>query len=140
MSKLRFLKKKNKRRHVEIPTVSLTPLIDTALTLLVIFMITAPIVQNGIKVDLPFGKSKEVGTQQELVITLQNNQKMFFNSYPITKDNLVDTIKKAMGNNEDVPIYVKADKAVAYGEVIEIVDQLKFAGVKFVAMSTRPTT
>jgi biopolymer transport protein ExbD len=103
-------------------------------------MITAPIVHNGIKVDLPFGKSKEVGTQQELVITLQKNQKMFFNSYPITKDNLEDTVKKAMGNNEDIPIYVKADKTVAYGDVIEIVDQLKFAGVKFVAMSTRPTT
>lgn len=139
MSKYRLLKKKRKRKYIEIPALSLNPLIDTALTLLVIFMITAPIVHNGIKVDLPFGKSKEVGTQQELVITLQKNKKIFFNSYPITKNNLVDTAKKAIGNNKNTPIYVKADKTVAYGDVIEIVDQLKFAGVKFVAMSTRPT-
>lgn len=140
MSRIRFSKNKNRKRHIEIPVLSLTPLIDTALTLLVIFMITAPIVQNGIKVDLPQGNSKEVGSQQELVVTLQKNEKLFFNSYPITKENLVESVKKAMQQQEDTPVYVKADETVAYGKVIEIVDQLKFAGVKFVAMSTRPTS
>lgn len=136
----RFLKKKKKNRRIEMPPISLNPLIDTALTLLVIFMITAPIVQNGIKVDLPFGKSKEVGKQQELVVTLRKDNKLFFNSYPITKEALVDSVKKALIQKEDIPVYIKADETVAYGKVIEIVDQLKFAGVKFVAMSTRPTS
>ena len=136
----RFLKKKKKNRRIEMPPISLNPLIDTALTLLVIFMITAPIVQNGIKVDLPFGKSKEVGKQQELVVTLRKDNKHFFNSYPITKEALVDSVKKALIQKEDIPVYIKADETVAYGKVIEIVDQLKFAGVKFVAMSTRPTS
>lgn len=122
------------------PVLSLNPLIDTALTLLVIFMITAPIVQNGIKVDLPFGQSKEVGSQQELVVTLRKDNKLFFNSYPITKESLVDSVKKALIQKENIPVYVKADETVAYGKVIEVVDQLKFAGVKFVAMSTRPTS
>ncbi|MBD3272861.1 hypothetical protein GF385_00730 [Candidatus Dependentiae bacterium] len=140
MSKIRSLKKKKRKRRIEMPNVSLTPLIDTALTLLVIFMITAPIVHNGIKVDLPFGKSKEVGSQQELVVTLRKDEKLFFNSYPITKENLVDSVKKAVAQKEDIPVYVKADESVSYGKVIEIVDQLKFAGVKFVAMSTRPST
>ncbi len=135
----RFLKKKKRGRRIEMPTISLNPLIDTALTLLVIFMITAPIVQNGIKVDLPFGKSKEVGSQQELVVTLRKDNKLFFNSYPITKEGLVDSVKKALVQKDDIPVYVKADETVSYGKVIEIVDQLKFAGVKFVAMSTRPT-
>ena len=136
----RFLKKKKRGRRIEMPAISLNPLIDTALTLLVIFMITAPIVQNGIKVDLPFGKSKEVGNQQELVVTLRKDNSLFFNSYPITKDGLVNTIKKALVQKEDTPVYVKADGSVAYEKVIEVVDQLKFAGVKFVAMSTRPTS
>ena len=136
----RFLKKKKRSKRIEMPAISLNPLIDTALTLLVIFMITAPIVQNGIKVDLPFGKSKEVGKQQELVVTLRKDNKLFFNSYPITKEGLVDSVKKALIQKEDIPVYVKADETVSYGKVIEIVDQLKFAGVKFVAMSTRPTS
>lgn len=134
----RFKKSKREiRNNIRMPEISMTPLIDTALTLLVIFMITAPIVQNGIKVDLPFGKSKEVGAQQELVVTLRKDEKMFFNSYPVTKETLVNSVRKSVIQREDIPVYVKADKSVPYGKVIEIVDQLKFAGVHLVAMSTR---
>lgn len=129
--------KKRRARKFVLPEVSLTPLIDTALTLLVIFMITAPMVQNGIKVDLPQGSSKEVGAQQELVVTLNKEGKLFFNSYPIERSVLVDTIKKALRGRQSAPVYVRADEVVAYGKVIEVVDELKVAGVKYVAMSTR---
>lgn len=135
MSKKKISKRRDKR--FKMPEVSLTPLIDISLTLLIIFMITAPMVQNGIKVDLPQGNSKEIGKQQELVVTMSKEEKLYFNSYPITKDNLVDTIQKAMNQNEDMPVYVRADETVSYGKVIEIVDKLKMAGVKFVAMSTK---
>jgi biopolymer transport protein TolR len=119
------------------PEVSLTPLIDVALTLLIIFMITAPMVQNGIKIDLPQGNSKEVGTQQELVVSMRKDGKMFFNSYPITKETLVSSIQKALAQQENIPVYVRADESISYGKVIEVVDELKMAGVKYVAMSTR---
>jgi len=119
------------------PEISLTPLIDTALTLLVIFMITTPMMQNGIKVDLPQGDSKEVGTQQELVVTLNKEGKLFFNSYPIESSSLVVAVQKAMGARNDMPVYVRADETVSYGKVIQVVDELKLAGVKYVAMSTR---
>jgi biopolymer transport protein ExbD len=119
------------------PQVTLTPLIDTALTLLVIFMITAPMIQNGIKIDLPQGNSKEVGTQQDLVVTLDKEERLFFNSYPINRRMLVETVKKAMGVREDLPVYIRADEKVSYGKVIEVVDELKLAGVQYVAMSTR---
>ena len=121
------------------PEITLTPLIDTALTLLTIFLIAAPMVQNGIKVDLPQGQSKEVGNQQEFVVTISKEEKLFFNSYPINKDELVSSVQKALVQREDMPIYVRADETVPYGKVIEIVDKLKIAGVKYVAMSTRPT-
>lgn len=129
-------KKKRHRRFV-MPEISLTPLIDTALTLLVIFMITTPMMQNGIKVDLPQGDSKEVGTQQELVVTLNKEGKLFFNSYPVERSTLVVAVQKAMGARNDVPVYVRADETVSYGRVIQVVDELKLAGVKYVAMSTR---
>lgn len=132
-----FKKNKKRTRRFAMPEISLTPLIDTALTLLVIFMITAPMVQNGIKIDLPHGNSKEIGNQQELVVTMNKDEKLFFNSYPIKRSNLVESIKKAIAQHEDLPVYIRADESVAYGKVIEIVDELKIAGVKYVAMSTR---
>ncbi|MCK4517945.1 biopolymer transporter ExbD [Candidatus Babeliales bacterium] len=134
-----MMKRDKKRRHrrLVMPEISLTPLIDTALTLLVIFMITTPMMQNGIKVDLPQGESKEVGTQQELVVTLNKESKLFFNSYPVERSTLVAAVQKAMGARNDVPVYVRADETVSYGRVIQVVDELKLAGVKYVAMSTR---
>jgi len=129
--------KKKRTRRFNMPEVSLTPLIDTALTLLIIFIITAPMVQNGIKVDLPQGNSKEVGTQQEMVVTMRRDGKIFFNSYPITKNNLVESVQKALVQKNNMPVYVRADESLEYGKVIEIVDELKMAGVKYVAMSTR---
>ncbi|MBY0352896.1 biopolymer transporter ExbD [Candidatus Babeliales bacterium] len=132
--------KKPKRRHLTLPEISLTPLIDTALTLLIIFIVTAPMVQNGIKVNLPQGKSKEAGNQQELVVTLNKKNELYFNSYPVKKEELVTTVQKALEGKDDTPIYVRADQTVSYGNVIEIVDNLKQAGVKYVAMSTQPST
>jgi biopolymer transport protein TolR len=136
VSKKKSIHKKRARRF-EMPQVSLTPLIDVALTLLIIFMITAPMVQNGIKIDLPQGNSKEVGAQQELVVSMRRDGKMFFNSYPITKDTLVSSVQKALAQQENMPVYVRADESISYGKVIEVVDELKMAGVKYVAMSTR---
>jgi len=132
-----FPKKKSRSRRIATSEITLTPLIDVALTLLVIFMITAPMVQNGIKVDLPQGNSKEVGSQQELVVTMSKDEKLFFNSYPIERKELVQSVQKALSQRDDIPVYVRADESLSYGRVIEIVDELKQAGVKYVAMSTR---
>jgi biopolymer transport protein TolR len=129
--------KKRRGRHLAMPEISLTPLIDTALTLLVIFMITAPMVQNGINVTLPQGNTKEVGKQQEMVVTVNKDEKLFFNSYPLMRRELVNTIKGALNGNDEIPIYVRADETLSYGKVIGIVDELKEAGVRYVAMSTR---
>jgi biopolymer transport protein TolR len=132
---LRTRRRRGKR--FPMPEITLTPLIDTFATLLIIFMVATPMVQNAIRVDLPQGKTKEVGSQQELVVTLNKDKELYFNSYPIERSELITTVQKAMGQKEDVPVYVQADEVVTYGKVIEIVDELKQAGVKYVAMSTR---
>ncbi len=131
-------KRRSSVRVRTMPEIVLTPLIDTALTLLVIFIVTAPMVQNGIKVDLPQGKSKEVGNTQELVLTIGKDGKIYFNSYPIDKNQVVSIIQKELTDKSDTPVYVRADETVPYGKVIEVVDELKHAGVTYVAMSTRP--
>jgi len=124
-------------RKYNTPEIILTPMIDTFATLLIMFMVTAPMVQNSIKVDLPFGKSREAATSQEMIVTLSKDGKIYFNNYPIEKKSLVSSVQKAISQKENVPIFVKADKSIAYGKVIEIVDQLKEAGVHYVAMSTQ---
>ncbi len=124
--------------RLKAPEISLTPLIDTALTLLVIFIVTAPMVQNGIRVDLPQGKSKEIGNEQELVVTIDKKNILYFNSYPVKDKDFIPTVLAAVENKPETPVYIKADAVVPYGKVINVVDELKMAGVKFVAMSTRP--
>lgn len=132
--------KRSRTNRLTMGEVSLVPLIDTFATLLVIFMVTAPMVQNSIKVDLPQGKSREVGATQEFVVTVGKDGRLFFNSYPVERKKLIGVVQKALGSKEDIPVFVRADQVVSYGKVIEVVDDLKQAGVKYVAMSTRPTS
>lgn len=130
--------KRSRMNRLTMGEISLVPLIDAFATLLVIFMVTAPMVQNSIKVDLPHGKSREVGATQELVVTVSKDGKLFFNSYPVERSKLVSVVKKALDQKLETPVFVRADQVVSYGKVIEVVDELKQAGVKYVAMSTRP--
>lgn len=131
--------KRSRTNRLTMGEVSLVPLIDAFATLLVIFMVTAPMVQNSIKVDLPKGKSREVSTAQELVVSINKEGKLFFNNFPVTRRNFVSEVKKALVHSEDTPVFVRADQTVSYGKVIEVVDELKQANVKYVAMSTQPT-
>ena len=108
------MRKRRARRsamhRTELPEISLTPLIDTALTLLIIFMITTPMINNSIKIDLPQGKSQEVQgqQQQELVVSLAKDGTMFFNNIPVTIDNLAETIRHHL-------VQTRRDNRVAYG-------------------------
>jgi biopolymer transport protein TolR len=119
--------------------VPLTPLIDTALTLLIIFMVTTPMMQNAIKVTLPEGKAKEdAGAKQDLIVYIDQQKKMFFNGLPVNNESLVSTVKRNVGSNKECTVFVKADKQVPYGYVIQVVDQLKVAGgVRYVALATQ---
>lgn len=129
--------RRNKIKRFGMPEITLTPLIDTFAILLIVFIIAAPMVQHAIRVDLPHGASKEIGGQQDLVITMSKDHKLFFNSYQIDQKHLVAAVKKALGKHEEIPVYIQADKDIPYGHVIEIVDELKLAGVKYVAMATQ---
>ena len=133
-------RKQSRISRLAAPEIMLTPLIDTFCVLLIIFIVAAPMAQNNIRVDLPFGKTKENGTSQELVVTLCKDLTVFFNGYPVKRAILAETIKNSMtGRSDDTPVFIRADEKVAYGKVIEVVDELKQAGIRFVAMSTRPS-
>ena len=130
------IRRRNTRR-AHMPEISLTPMIDTFCVLLVIFMIAAPMVQHAIKVDLPQGKAREGDKEQEFVVTLSKDKRLYFNNFPIERKELASTVQHALGTNVEQPVYVRADENVSYGNVIQVVDELKTAGVHYVAMATR---
>jgi biopolymer transport protein ExbD len=129
-----------RRAKKTVAEISLTPLIDTALTLLIIFMVTAPIMNNSIRVTLPKGQTREdEGAKQELIVTIDKQGKLFFNGTPIaTVSMLIEHIKKQIAHDVDKTVFVQADETVFYGKVLELVDNIKvIGGISYVALATR---
>ena len=120
--------------------ISLTPLIDTALTLLIIFMITTPMIQNAVRITLPKGQAKEDGNaQQEYIVYVDSKGTLYFNKEKVADTStLLKRIDAVVKQHKDRTIFVKADQQVSYGTVIELVDKIKVvSGVKYVALATQ---
>lgn len=135
------IRRRQSRRQNHINDIPLTPLIDTALTLLVIFMIATPIMQNSIKIALPYGQNKEntKAEQNEITIYIDSNEELYLDNVKVNKTELIDNIKKLVSADQEKTVYIKADRAgVKYGTVIELVDDIKIInGVKYVALATQ---
>jgi biopolymer transport protein ExbD len=122
------------------PEVSLTPLIDTALTLLVIFMITAPMLNNVIKVELPSSHVDEMDSKvtQETIVYIDKHQKLHLNGAQLSLQAIVKELQKMNKQKQVEIVFVKADQSVEYGKVIDLVDTIKMAGgIKYVALATK---
>ena len=117
------------RKRIALQEISLTPLIDTALTLLIIFMVTAPMMQNAIKVTLPQGHAQEAAElSQELVVYINKEATLFFDGTATTIIKLVEELRQKIGTQKNRVVFVKADQGLSYGKVIEVVDHIK--GIK----------
>jgi biopolymer transport protein ExbD len=135
-------KRRRKRSYNTSQEISLTPLIDTALTLLVIFMVAAPMVQNSIRITLPQGQAKEAGNiQQELVVHVDAQSKLFLNGKAVADDAIIKSIQTEIGKDQERTVFVKGDVGASYGRIIELIDQIKVVGgVKYVALATQKRT
>lgn len=131
---------RRQRKPITMPEVSLTPLIDTALTLLVIFMITTPMMNNVIKVELPSSQVDEMDkqVQQETIVYIDKQQKLYLNGVEMNLPVILQALQK-MGKEKKIEmVFVKADQSVEYGKVIDLVDTIKMAGgIKYVALATK---
>ncbi|MBT3828155.1 protein TolR [bacterium] len=122
--------------HVEI---SMTPLIDTALTLLIIFMITTPMMQQMIKVELPKGSTSEITSPDlDVIVSIDKKGLLYLNGKKASDyTQLIERIKKVVGRASDRVVTVQADRSVAYGMVLELVDRIKYlGGIEYVALAT----
>ena len=122
--------------------INVTPLVDVMLVLLIIFMITAPMLHQGIEVALPRAEATNlpIRTEDPLILSIDREGDVFLRENPVEVSELVDRVKAEMASGGDDAVFLKGDRDVPYGRVIEILDLLHQGGIVHVGMVTdRPT-
>jgi len=119
--------------------INVTPFVDVMLVLLIIFMVTAPMMMQGLNVDLPEATAKALDTKEEnLIVTIDSSSQVFINDFQVTIETLQDKLMKILQGRMDPEVYLKADKTVAYGTVVQVMAGVKAAGVEKLGMITEP--
>ncbi|MCC8467957.1 MAG: protein TolR [Rickettsia endosymbiont of Eriopis connexa] len=124
-----------KSKRAVVSEINVTPLVDVMLVLLIIFMITSPMLVSGVNVDLPETNSSPISGQDEpLVVTINNKGEIFFLETPIERTHLTDKLANITKEKKDARIFVRGDRNISYGQVVEIVAEIHAAGFSRVAL------
>ena len=118
--------------------INVTPLVDVVLVLLVIFMITAPVLQSGIEVNVPKTRTVKEITEQRLVVTIDHDQKIFLGDQPINIHELAQRLQESGSDPTHQIIYLRADQTVPFGAFASVMDAVKQAGITNVSIVTQP--
>ena len=129
----------SQRNGATISQINVTPLVDVMLVLLVIFMVTAPIIQQGVQVNLPQAKAAAIpGTEELLVVTISKSGKIYLNDNVMTLPELGQKLSAIRKLQADKQVYLRADQDVRYGVVMKTIAEIKQAGIDRLGMVTRP--
>jgi len=127
------------RSATQISQINVTPLVDVMLVLLVIFMVTAPIIQQGIQVNLPQAQAGAIASDEEpLVVSIAPDGRVYLNDNVISLSDLGKKLRAVRQINNDKEVYLRADQNVRYGVVMKTVEEIKQAGIVKLGMVTRP--
>ncbi len=119
--------------------INVTPLVDVMLVLLVIFMVTAPILQQGVQVELPRADVGALtGEENQIVISIVRAGEVFVDEDMVPDDQLIDLLRQRAASKENgqPPIYIRADRRLSYGEVMRVMAEIHAAGFKRVGLVT----
>ena len=125
----------NRERDV-LSEINVTPFVDVMLVLLVIFMVTAPLLQQGIDVNLPKAKGKDLPPEERITLVIKKGGSVFMNDNPVSIAEMRHKLQAIGKLNPNV--FLKADKDVPYGFVVEIMGEIKEAGIEKLGMITEP--
>lgn len=117
--------------------INVTPLVDVMLVLLVIFMVTAPMMQTGVEVNLPKAETKSLAAKEDtLVVSIEKNGRTSINTSEVPADQLTERLNTMLSGREKREVFLKADSSVPYGEVVQVMARIKAAGVERLGMVT----
>ena len=119
--------------------INVTPFVDVMLVLLIIFMVTAPMMMQGVEVNLPKTETKRIKSQEDpLILTINKKKEIFIETHRIQLDDLEKKALRIFANRREKEILLRADKDVPYGFVIKVVSRIKKAGIEKLGMVTEP--
>lgn len=126
------------RTRTSLSEINVTPFVDVMLVLLVIFMLTAPILESGIEVDLPKTHTVKAVALQKVVITIDRRQTLYLGNDPININLLGSAVAGRLQGLKDAPVFIRADQSVPFGTFARVVDALKQAQVTNINIVTEP--
>lgn len=119
--------------------INVTPFVDVMLVLLIIFMVTAPMMMEGINVSLPEASTKPLVLEKKpLVISINSDNKIFINDFNVTVEHLGEKLLKIIDGKTNREVFLKADKNISYGMVVRVMSEIKGAGIEKLGMVTLP--
>jgi biopolymer transport protein TolR len=117
--------------------INVTPFVDVMLVLLIVFMVTAPLLTVGVPVDLPKTKAQALGQDREpLSVTIRRDGHIYLQNAPVADDALVEKLKAISANGYDQRIFVRGDRSVDYGRVMEVMAEISAAGFTHIGLVT----
>ena len=127
--------------RVALSEINVTPLVDVMLVLLIIFMVTAPMLHQGLDVDLPETANTGLTVKEDpFVLTIDKTSKVLVDKQELDMATLRDKLTAIFENRQDKQIYIKADKEVPYGFVAQVMGEIKAAGINGIGLVTLPKT
>jgi len=128
----------NGRTQSSIADINVTPLVDVVLVLLIIFMVTAPVLQSGIEVNVPKTRTVKEITEERLVISIDKQQRLFLGNDPININDIKAKLRQKIRDPQHQSIYIRSDEEVPFGVFATVMDAIKGAGITNVSIVTQP--
>jgi biopolymer transport protein TolR len=124
-----------RKRSRPMSDINVTPFVDVMLVLLIVFMVTAPLLSAGVPVDLPQAQAKPLALEKEpITVTVDTQGRIFIKDDPVTMEDLVGKLSAATASNFDERIYVRGDKAVSYGQIMQVMGVISSAGFSHIGL------
>jgi biopolymer transport protein TolR len=130
--------KRFKRQYRPMADINVTNLVDVVLVLLIVFMISAPMMQAGVEIDLPKASESPRDVSAGIVISIDKKQQIYIDQYMIPLEQFESRLKTIREVKKFRPIFIRADKSVPYGTVIELMARIKKMGIENVGLVTEP--
>ena len=130
-----------RRRYRPMADINVTPLVDVMLVLLIVFMITAPMITSGVNVNLPQANAKPVNSDSKpITITVNAQDQIYLQNSQVQLANLVSTLQQISQNNNDQRVFVRGDKDVSYGDMLQVMATITQGGFTKVALLAQQPT